>query len=44
MVVWSTSVDATILLTFLLAPACTACTDMVYEGGGEVQYVMKTHS
>ena len=28
--VWGTSVDSTILRTFLTAPACTACTDMVY--------------
>ena len=31
MVVWSVSVDTTILHTFLSAPACTACTDMVYS-------------
>ena len=30
MVVWGVSVDTTILHTFLSAPACTACTDMVY--------------
>ena len=29
MVVWIFSVDITILHTFLSAPACTACTDMV---------------
>ena len=31
MVVWSVSVDITILHTFLSAPACTTCTDMVYS-------------
>ena len=31
MVVCGVSVDATILHTFLSAPACTACTDMVYS-------------
>ena len=31
MVVWGVSVDTTILHTFLSAPACTACTDMVYS-------------
>ena len=30
-VVWCVSVDTTILHTFLSAPACTACTDMVYS-------------
>ena len=30
MVVWDVSVDTTILHTFLSAPACTACTGMVY--------------
>ena len=30
MVVWDVSVDTTILHTFISAPACTACTDMVY--------------
>ena len=30
-VVWVVSVDTTILHTFLSAPACTACTDMVYS-------------
>ena len=30
MVVWGISVDTTILHTFLSAPACTACTGMVY--------------
>ena len=29
--VWGVSVDTTIVHTFLLAPACTACTDMVYS-------------
>ena len=29
--VWGVSVDTTILHTFLSAPACTACTDMVYS-------------
>ena len=28
---WGVSVDTTILHTFLSAPACTACTDMVYS-------------
>ena len=27
---WGVSLDTTILHTFLSAPACTACTDMVY--------------
>ena len=31
MVVCCVSVDTTILHTFLSAPACTACTDMVYS-------------
>ena len=31
MVVWGVPVDPTILHTFLSAPACTACTDMVYS-------------
>ena len=31
MVVWGVSVDTTILHAFLSAPACTACTDMVYS-------------
>ena len=31
MVVWGVSVDTTILHIFLSAPACTACTDMVYS-------------
>ena len=33
MVVWGVSVDTTILHvpTFLSAPACTACTDIVYS-------------
>ena len=31
MVVWGVSVDTTILHTFLSAPVCTACTDMVYS-------------
>ena len=31
MVVWGVSVDTTISHTFLSAPACTACTDMVYS-------------
>ena len=31
MVVWGVSVDTIILHTFLSAPACTACTDMVYS-------------
>ena len=31
MKVWGVSVDTTIVHTFLLAPACTACTDMVYS-------------
>ena len=31
MVVWGVSVDTTILHTYLSAPACTACTDMVYS-------------
>ena len=31
MVVWGVSVETTILHTFLFAPACTACTDMVYS-------------
>ena len=31
MVVWCVSVGTTILHTFLSAPACTACTDMVYS-------------
>ena len=31
MVVLGVSVDTTILHTFLTAPACTACTDMVYS-------------
>ena len=30
-VVWGVSVDTKILHTFLSAPACTACTDMVYH-------------
>ena len=30
MEVWGVSVDTTVLQTFLSAPACTACTDMVY--------------
>ena len=29
--VWGFSVDSTILHTFLCAPSCTACTDMVYS-------------
>ena len=29
MVAWGASVDTTILYTFLSAPACIACTDMV---------------
>ena len=29
--VWGVSVDTTILHTFPSAPACTACTDMVYS-------------
>ena len=29
--VWCVSVDTTILHTFLSAPACTACTNMVYS-------------
>ena len=29
--VWGVSVDTMILNTFLSAPACTACTDMVYS-------------
>ena len=28
--VWGVPADTTILHTFLSAPACTACTDMVY--------------
>ena len=28
---WGVSVDTTILHTFLSAPACTACTDVVYS-------------
>ena len=31
MAVWGVSVDTTILHTFLSAPVCTACTDMVYS-------------
>ena len=31
MVVLCVSVDTTILHTFLSAPACTGCTDMVYS-------------
>ena len=31
MVVWGVSVDTTILHSFPTAPACTACTDMVYS-------------
>ena len=31
MKVWGVSVDTTIFHTFLSAPACTACTDMVYS-------------
>ena len=31
MVVWDVSADTTILHTFLSAPACTACTDIVYS-------------
>ena len=31
MVVWGVTVDTTILHTFLFAPACFACTDMVYS-------------
>ena len=31
MEVWCVSVDTTILQTFLSAPACTACTDMLYS-------------
>ena len=31
MEVWGVSVDTTLLHTFLSAPACTACTDMVYS-------------
>ena len=31
MVVWGVSVDTTILHTFLSAPACAACTYMVYS-------------
>ena len=31
MVVWGVSVDATIYHTILSAPACTACTDMIYS-------------
>ena len=30
MEVWGCSVETTILHTFLSAPACTVCTDMVY--------------
>ena len=30
-VVWCVSVDTTVFLTFLSAPACTACTNMVYS-------------
>ena len=30
-VVWGVLVDTAILHTFLSAPACTACTDMVYS-------------
>ena len=30
-VVWGVSVDTTILHTYLSAPACTACTDIVYS-------------
>ena len=29
--IWGFSVDTKILHTFLSAPACTACTDMVYS-------------
>ena len=29
--VWGVSVDTIILHSFLSAPACTACTDMVYS-------------
>ena len=31
MEVWGVPVDTTILHTFLSAPACIACTDMVYS-------------
>ena len=31
MVVWGVSVDTTILHTFVSAPACTACIDMVHS-------------
>ena len=31
MVVWGVSVDTTISHTFLSAPACNACIDMVYS-------------
>ena len=31
MVVWGVYVDTTILHTFLSAPVCTACTDMIYS-------------
>ena len=31
MVVWCVSVDTTISHTFLSAPACTACTNVVYS-------------
>ena len=33
--VWGVSVDTIILHTFLCAPACTACTDMVYSKAPE---------
>ena len=31
MEIWGVSVNTTILHTFLSAPGCTACTDMVYS-------------
>ena len=31
MVAWGISVDTTIIHTFLSAPACTGCTDIVYS-------------
>ena len=30
-VVWFVSVDTTLLYTFLFAPACTACTNIIYS-------------
>ena len=36
-VVWGVSVDTTILHTFLSAPACTACTDMVHVYSKELE-------